>query len=446
MASSLVQLLLFSCFISISFSVAQTSSKPKALVLPVSKDATTLQYVTQLNMGTPLAHKDFVVNLGGRHLWMDCDDGSYVSSTYKQSLCGSAPCSVAKATCSGACLPGHHRPGCNNETCYVLSENTVRGGYEVGDVSRDIIALQSTDGVQAGSTVSISDFIFACANAWDLSSLAGGAKGMIGLGRERIALPTQLSSAFGGSFRRKFAICLPSTSKSSGVMFFGDSPYVFYPGYNTSKAIDVSSRFKHTRLYINTIFTGSSIVIRGPPSPEYFVEVTSIMVNKKPIHVNSTLLEFKETGKGGTKISTVEPYTKLETSIYKALVKAFDEEIAVWNVSKVAPMAPFTDCYTIGNMGMTPLGVGVPDIALVFENNKNLYWEMYGANSVVEVSSDVVCLAFLNAGDEPVITTPIVIGAHQLQDNLLQFDLASNRLAFTSTLLWEEVECSNFKF
>lgn len=397
-------------------------------------------------MGTPLARKDFVVDIGGRHLWMDCDDGSYHSSTYKQSFCGSASCSVAKATCGGACLPGHHRPGCNNETCYVLSENTVRGGYEVGDVSRDTIALQSTDGVKAGSSVSISDFIFACANAWDLNSLASGAKGMIGLGRERIALPTQLSSAFGGSFRRKFAICLPSTSKSNGVIFFGESPYVFYPGYNTSKAIDVSSRFQHTRLYLNTIFTGSSVVIRGPPSPEYFIKVTSIMVNKKPIPINSTLLEFKETGKGGAKLSTVEPYTKLETSIYKALVKAFDEEIAVWNVSKVAPTAPFTDCYTMGNMGMTGLGVSVPDIALGLENNKDLYWEMYGANSMVELSKDVVCLAFLDGGDEPIITTPIVIGAHQLQDNLLQFDLASNRLAFTSTLLWEEVQCSNFKF
>ncbi|KAF2309493.1 hypothetical protein GH714_003246 [Hevea brasiliensis] len=398
-------------------------------------------------MGTPLAKKNFAVDLGGQHFWMDCDDGQYVSSSFKQSLCGSAPCSVAKATCDGACFPGYNRPGCNKEKCHVNIDNTlIGGGFDVGFISLDKISIQSTEGSKYGPYVGISDFIFACANDRGVGNLARGANGMVGLGSNQIALPTQLSSAFGGSFRRNFAICLPSTSKSNGVIFFGDSPYVFYPGYNTSKAIDVSPRFQHTKLYINTAFTGSSVVTRGPPSPDYFVKVTSIMVNKKPIRVNSTLLEFKKTGKGGTKISTVEPYTKLETTIHRALVKAFDKEIAVWNVSKVAPVAPFTDCYTIGNMGMTILGIGVPDIAFVFENNKNLYWEMYGANSMVEMSRDVVCLGFLDAGDEPIITTPIVIGAHQLQDNLLQFDLASNRLAFTSTLLLEEVECSNFKF
>ncbi|XP_002517173.3 probable aspartic proteinase GIP2 [Ricinus communis] len=445
-SSSIIQFLLFSFLVSLPLSIAQASSKPKALILPVNKDATTLQYVTHLNIGTPLAKKDFVVDLGGAHLWMDCDDGSYVSSTFRQSLCGSAPCSVAKATCTGGCVPGHHKSGCSNETCYVLSTNTIQGRLEVGVVSRDIIALQSTDGAKSGSLVSIPDYIFACANAWDLKSLASGAKGMLGLGREQIALPKQLSSSFGGSFRRKFAICLPSDSKSNGVMFFGDSPYVFYPSYNTSKAIDVSSRFKHTKLYINTVFTGSSTVIRGPPSPEYFVRVTSILVNRKPIPINRAFLEFHANGTGGTKISTVEPYIQLESTIYKAVVEAFDEEISVWNVSKVAPVAPFKDCYSLGNMGITGLGISVPDIAFEFENNKNLNWGMYGANTMVEVSRDVVCLAFLDRGEMPLITTPIVIGAHQLQDNLLQFDLHSNRLAFTETLLWEEVECSNFKF
>ncbi|XP_050226672.1 probable aspartic proteinase GIP2 [Mercurialis annua] len=442
-------------FFFVSLSTAQTSSKPKALILPVAKDDATLQYVTHLNMGTPLATKKFVVDLGGNHLWMDCDDGSYVSSTFKQSLCGSAPCSVAKATCNNACLPGHHRPGCNNETCYVLSVNTIKGNLEVGLVSRDVLSFQSTmnRGVKAGASsskpVAVADYIFACANAWDLKSLAAGSNGMIGMGREQIGLPKQLSSSMGGSLKRKFAICLPSTSKSTngGFMIFGDAPYVFYPNYNTSKAIDVSSTFTHTKLYVNTIFTGSSVVIRGPPSPEYFVKVTSILINRKPISINRNYLEFHRNGTGGTKISTVEPYTKLETSIYKSLVKAFDEEItSVWKSRKVAPVAPFQDCYSIGNMGMTGLGIGVPDITFEFENNERIRWGMYGANSMAEVSRDVVCLAFMDGGEMAFTTTPIVIGAHQLQDNLVHFDLDSNRLSFTETLLWGEIECSNFKF
>ncbi|WCJ23682.1 Eukaryotic aspartyl protease family protein [Euphorbia peplus] len=135
MASSLtIHFLILTFLISISFS---SSTKPDALILPVAKDAATLQYTAHMNMGTPLARKQFVVDLGGKHLWMDCDDGSYISSTFKKSLCGSAPCSVAKATCMGGCLPGHLRQGCSNETCYVVSENTIRGGFEVGEISRD---------------------------------------------------------------------------------------------------------------------------------------------------------------------------------------------------------------------------------------------------------------------------------------------------------------------
>ncbi|XP_065863416.1 probable aspartic proteinase GIP2 [Euphorbia lathyris] len=445
-SSTVIHFLIFSLFISLAFS---SSTKPKALILPVYKDAATLQYVTQLNIGTPLSPKRFVVDLGGKHLWMDCDDGSYTSSSFRKSFCGSAPCSVAKATCNGGCLPGHLRPGCNNETCYVVSENTIKGALEVGEISRDVISLRSTDGEKSKPPVSIPNFIFACANAWDLKTLATGSNGMIGFGRERIALPTQLSSSFGGTFLRKFAICLPSKSSKhggGGVIFFGESPYIFYPFYNSSKSIDVSSRFTYTRLYINTIFTGSSTVIRGPPSSEYFLKVTSIMVNRKSIPINSTLLNFHRNGIGGTKISTIEPYTKLESTIYKALVEAFEEEIKIWNVRKVGGVAPFTDCYTKGSVGMTGLGIGVPDIGFVFEKKKNVYWELFGANTMVEVIREVMCLAFLDSGVVPLVTTPIVIGAYQLQDNLLEFDLGSNRLGFSSTLLFDDVECSKFKF
>lgn len=106
MASCIAPLVLFWLFISVSSSLSRTLQKPKAFILPVSKDATTLQYATHINMGTPLAKKSFVVDLGGPNFWMDCDDGKYISSSFKRSQCGSAPCSVAKATCGGGCLPG----------------------------------------------------------------------------------------------------------------------------------------------------------------------------------------------------------------------------------------------------------------------------------------------------------------------------------------------------
>ncbi|KAF2287882.1 hypothetical protein GH714_003087 [Hevea brasiliensis] len=272
---------------------------------------------------------------------------------------------------------------------------------------------------------------------------------MLGLAKERVSMPTQLSSAFGGSFRRKFAICLPSNPKANGVLFFGDSPYQFHPGYDTSKVVEVSSSFRYTKLHVNYETTASPR-LQGAQLPEYFVKITSILVNQKPVPINSTLLDFHKTGIGGSRITTVQPYTTLETSIYKSFVKVFDEQMLVTTgnrkVRKVAALSPFKDCYRKEDLDMSLLGFSVPDIYLVFEN-RDVNWLITGANSMVEVSNDVVCLGFLDRGPNTGLTaTSIDIGAHQLQDNLLQFDIAASRLAFTSTLLLREVECSNFKF
>ncbi|KAJ8768251.1 hypothetical protein K2173_021191 [Erythroxylum novogranatense] len=443
--ASTPKLIFLSFLVFISLCDAAVSSKPKALVLSVSKDSATLQYVTKLSVGTPLVEKSLVVDVGGQHFWMKCNEG-YDSSTFRPSPCGSAACSVANTRgCITRCNPNLDiSPRCHNNTCYVVSVETVHGKTEVGEISRDTIALRSTDGTKAGPQVTIPNFIFACANAWDISNLASGTKGMLGLGRFAIGMPMQLSSSFGGSFRRKFAICLPTSSESDGVIFFGDTPYLFYTNYNASEFVDLSSRFTHTRLYPNTIL-GSDIQIRGAPSPDHFVKVTSILVNQKPIPIDTKLLEFHRNGKGGTKISTVVPYTTLERSIFQALVKAFDEGIAVDNATKVAPVAPFTECYATSSVPMmSGLGLMVPAITFVFEN-KNVQWKLYGVNSVVEIRHGLSCLAFLDGGEAPIPTTPIVIGAYQLQDHLLEFDLASSRMSFTHTLQLPDSQCSNIK-
>ena len=66
-------------------------------------------------------------------------------------------------------------------------------------------------------------------------------------------------------------------------------------------------------------------------------------------------------------------------------------------------------------------------MAFLFEN-KSLHWEFRGTNLVMKISRVVVCLAFVDGGLNP--RTSIVIGAHQLEDNLLQFDLAASKLGF----------------
>lgn len=431
MASTLRCLFFCSLLLSVfSPSLARTSFRPKALVLPVSKDASSLQHTTYIQQRTPLVSVPLTLDLGGQFLWVDCDQG-YVSSSYRPVRCGSAKCSLTESKACGECFSGPVK-GCNYSTCALSPDNTVTRTATTGEVGEDVVSIQSTDGSNPGRVVSVRRLLFTCGSTFLLEGLAGGVKGMAGLGRGRAALPSLLSSTF--SFKRKFAICLTSSTRSNGVVFFGDGPYNLLPN------IDVSRSLIYTPLLINPVSTASAY-FEGEASVEYFIGVKSIKINGKSVPFNATLLAIDKEGYGGTKISTVNPYTVLETSIYKAVARAFLKELS--NVPRAASVAPFGACFSSKHIGSTRVGPAVPQIDLVLQS-RSVYWRVFGANSMVQVSNDVMCLGFVDGGFNP--RTSIVIGGHQLENNLLQFDLAASRLGFSSSLLYRQTTCSNFNF
>lgn len=431
-ASSLAYFLFSFLLLFIPASYGKTSFRPDALVIPVSKDASTLQYLTTINQRTPLVPVKLVVDLGGQFLWVDCEQ-NYVSSSYHPARCRSAQCSLARANGCGDCFSAP-RPGCNNNTCAVLPDNTVTRTATSGELAEDVVSVQSTDGSNPGRVVSVSKFLFSCAPTFLLEGLASSAMGMAGLGRTRIAFPSQFASAF--SFHRKFATCLSSSTTANGVVFFGDGPYRLLPN------IDASQSLIYTPLYINPVSTASAYT-QGEPSAEYFIRVKSIRINEKAISLNTSLLSIDSEGVGGTKISTVNPYTVMETSIYKVFTKAFISAAAAINITRVAAVAPFNVCFSSKNVYSTRVGPSVPSIDLVLQN-ESVFWRIFGANSMVYVSDDVLCLGFVDGGANP--RTSIVIGGYQLEDNLLQFDLATSRLGFSSSLLFRRTTCANFNF
>ncbi|KAM1343969.1 hypothetical protein PS2_008017 [Malus domestica] len=435
MASYIIFSTLLLFFFNPSSTFAQQSFRPKALVVPVSKDASTLQYTTRISQRTPLVPINLVLDLGGQYLWVDCEQ-NYVSSTYRPARCHSAQCSLAKATGCGDCFSSP-KPGCNNNTCGLTPGNTVTHTATGGELASDVVSVQSTTGSNPGPNVTVSQFLFACAPTFLLQGLAAGVSGMAGLGRTRISLPSQFASAF--SFDRTFAICLSSSTRTdiNGVVFFGDGPYVFLP-----RNVDVSQSLIYTRLYINPVSTASAFS-QGDPSSEYFIQVNAINVNEKPVAINTTLLSIDGEGVGGTKISTVNPYTVLEASIFKAVTEMFISEAKARNITQTGATGPFEVCFSTENVLSTRVGPSVPSIDFVFQNNST-FWRVFGANSMVQVNDNVLCLGIVNGGENP--RTSIVIGGLQLEDNLLQFDLAKSRLGFSSSLLFTQTTCANFNF
>ncbi|KAI3801568.1 hypothetical protein L1987_29676 [Smallanthus sonchifolius] len=202
---------------------------------------------------------------------------------------------------------------------------------------------------------------------------------------------------------------------------------------------DQSLSLVTTPLVINPVSTGP-ISSEGDASDEYFINVKHIDISGKRVAFNSSLLSFDKNGVGGTKISTVVPYTTLHSVIYKRLVKDFVKAAAVNGIKRVASVAPFGACFDSKTVAMTITGPAVPDIDLVLDG-KTIRFRLYGANSMVEANKNVICLAFVDGGVEP--RTSIVLGGHQLENRVLEFDLAGSKLGFTSSLLVWNTSCSH---
>lgn len=396
-------------------------SPMKGLVLPIRKDAATKLLVASIYGRTPLVPVGYVVDLTAPHLWVNCET-NYKSSTFHEPKCGSAQCKVANTSFCHTC-PITARPFCHANTCGRLLENPVSHQSTIGEVAQDVIALRSTDGSNPGHLVRVPNFLFTCSpSALVERGLPKGVQGVAGLSQGHIPLQNQLASRLG--LEPTFTMCIPSTTKGNGVIFFGsDGPYKFLPG------IDVSRGLKYIPLTVS-------------PFMEYYINVKSIKINQKRVPLNTSLLALTDIGTGGgTTFNTLLPYTILEGSIFKAIITFFARQLS--KVPRAKPIAPFGLCYESKRFSSTLLGPGVPSIDLLLEGN-DAVWSIFGQNSMVEAKPGILCLAFVNGKNE--YRASINIGTYQMQDIPLKFDLKRSRLGFGGPLSGLRTHCENFNF
>ncbi|KAJ7954947.1 basic 7S globulin-like [Quillaja saponaria] len=443
MATTTIALFLFSiAFVSsISSSNAQPNKQIQSFFhLPVKIDRATHQYYTTTDIGTPESNYfDLVIHLGGQFLWFDCNTG-YNSSTYHPIKCGTRKCKIAKGIGCVGCN-GPLKPGCTNNTCGMSPYNPFNNFLVSGDLGEDRIGVFPTEGATVPlSAASVPHFLSVCVDSDRLSDnllgrMAKNTKGIVGLARTQIALPTQLALTF--KLPNRFALCLPSSTKNGfGDLFVGGGPYFLLP-YTK----DVSQLLVKVPLVINPVST-APVFSDGEPSDEYFIDVKSIKIDGEVVNFNTSLLSIHKNGDGGTKLSTINRYTMLHTSIYKALVNDFVKKAAAKKIARVASVGRFGACFNSNTIARIITGPAVPNIDLVFLNER-VHWRISGANSMVKVGKNVLCLAFVDGGENA--RTSIVIGGHQMENNLLEFDLASSKLGFTSSLLLHNTSCSHFR-
>lgn len=428
----------------IIFSIHPPYSFQASFLTPISKDKHTRQYTTTLLLRTPPQPTKLIVDLGASFSWVDCQN-NYTSSTYHHTPCNSTLChDLNSLACANCYTPP--APDCGNFTCALFPENSVTGNASVDDAMIDTLAMSTTDGSNPGQVRVVPDFVFSCSKSYLLEGLAQGVVGLLGLGRANYSFPRQISRDF--SRPNVFALCLPGSARPNvtGVGFYGSiGPYNFLPG------IDLSESLIYTPLVVNPC-TDTIITYANQNSDQYFIGVTAVKIDGKEVPLNKTLLAVDQTsGIGGTKISTVHPYTRMDSSILKAFAEAFDNAASTMNLTRVNAVKPFSLCYSVDGITSTRVGPAVPTVDLVLQSD-DVVWRIFGANSMVRISRkhlDAWCLGFVDGGAisyEFDHKQAIQIGGLQLEDNLLQFDLENNRLGFSSSVLLRQTTCANFNF
>ncbi|KAJ1405618.1 Xylanase inhibitor, C-terminal [Sesbania bispinosa] len=396
----------FPLFFSFLYLVAKLShaQSPVSFLLPVTKDNSTLQYLTTLSYGTPFVPTKLVLDLGGPLLWLDCAPRNTPSSSTLTTPHHSIQCLTD--TPHQVEATSFLSSATDDQECQILQENSITGTVARGEFVEDLMALHSAQELVR----------FICSPPMLLNDLARGSRGMVGLGRSRSSLPSQVFDSL--STHGKLTLCL---SSSIGVVLLGNMAY----------ETEILKSLTFTPLITNQNH-------RYPLSQEYFINVNSIKINGKRLSLN-------QEGNGGalTRLSSIVPYTAMQSSIYATFKTAFMEAAMSMNMTRLAKVAPFELCFSSRDIGESQVGPSVPIIELVLQSEM-VKWSIYGRNSMVRVSNEVMCLGFLDGGLNQ--RNPIVIGGYQLEDVIVQLDLATSMLGFSSSLLTQNTVYSDFEF
>ncbi|KAM3382415.1 putative aspartic proteinase GIP1 [Capsicum galapagoense] len=421
----LISIITFFFFFTPSLFVPPCSSS-SSFLSPITKDHETNLYTLTLYLKTPPQLTPLLLDLSSSFSWMDC---SIPSSTHRSLSCNSPLCSALGSRACAKCFNSRSPDDCSSNPCILTPSNSVTHKSSTGKAIVEALALAVTDGRNPGQVKGFSEFLLSCSKKCLLKGLMKGVAGLAGLGRSNFSLSTQISTSFVST--RTFALCVSGSPSAPGVAFFGSAgPYYFLP------EIDLSKTLNYTPLILN------------PGQPDYFINLTSIKVNGVSIQLNQTILAVDQHGFGGTtKLSTVTPYTTLHSNIYKAFTETFVNESTKLNLTLTNAMEPFNVCYNADEVLDTTVGPMVPTVDLVM-NSDDVFWRIFGSNSMVRIARDGVdvwCLGFLD-GEIKNMTAMIIIGGHQMENNLLQFDLEQQRLGFSSSVLAYKTSCSNFNF
>ncbi|KAK6927755.1 Xylanase inhibitor, N-terminal [Dillenia turbinata] len=354
--------------------------RPKLVSVPLNPGLSigTGNYYVKIGLGSPATYYLMVVDTGSSFSWLQCQpclsfchsqvgqifDPS-ASKTYKKLSCYATECSALKS----ATL---NDPGCDSKKTCLYAASYGDSSFSIGYLSQDLLTISPRD--------TFPGFVYGCGQ--DNEGLFGRSAGLIGLAKNKLSLLSQVSKNYGYAF----SYCLPSTGSFSGSLSIG-------------KASLFSPALKFTPMMSDSL----------DPSL-YFLRIAAITVAGKLLSVSPTAYKVSTIIDSGTVI------TRLPVPVYRALSQAFGKIMSAKH--QTAPAYSILDtCYKGSVKTITS---DVPTVQIMFPGGASL--NLRPQNVLVDVDSDVTCLAF--AGTSNVA----IVGNHQQQGFKVAYDVTSSRI------------------
>ncbi|KAL3566031.1 hypothetical protein D5086_031446 [Populus alba] len=262
------------------------------------------------------------------------------------------------------------RQSCSSSTCrYKVQYGD--GSYSIGFFAAETLTLSSSNVFE--------NFLFGCGQQND--GLFGQAAGLLGLGRSKLALPSQTAK----EYKKLFAYCLPASSSSKGYLSLGG---------------EVSKSVKFTPLSADFDST-----------PFYGLDITGLSVGGRKLSIDESAFS------AGTVIDSGTVITRLPSTAYSELSSAFQNLMTAY--PSTSGYSIFDTCYDFSKYDT----VRIPKVGVTFKGGVEMDIDVSGILYPVN-GLKRVCLAF--AGNDDIS----VFGNVQQRTYQVVYDGAKGRVGF----------------
>ncbi|KAB5513801.1 hypothetical protein DKX38_027707 [Salix brachista] len=351
----------------------------KQVTLPVPSGTSigAADYVVTVGLGTPKKDFTLIFDTGSDITWTQCEPCSKTcykqkeprlnpsrSSSYKNISCSSALCDL---------VASEGTKTCSSSAC-IYQVQYGDGSYSIGMAATETLTLSSTDVFK--------NFLFGCGQ--QNQGLFGGTAGLLGLGRTKLAFPSQTAK----TYKKLFSYCLPASSSSNGYLSFGGK---------------VSKSVKFTPLSADFDST-----------PFYGLDITELSVGGRKLSIDASAFSAGTVIDSGTVISRLPPtaYSELSSEFKKLMT----------NYPSTSGYSIFDTCYDFSKYET----VRIPKVGVTFKGGVEMDIDVSGILYPVN-GSKKFCLAF--AGNEDDGDTSI-FGNVQQRTYQVVYDGVKGRVGF----------------